>query len=205
MSVRIILASASPRRAQLLRDAGVAFSVQVSEVDETLEPDLLAQPAEACKKLAERKAGAVVQEVLSDVSFVGEVAVLGSDTMVVLDDRIFGKPESRDHAHQMLSELSGRTHQVMTSASLWMVFANEEGQVSLGFRTFVDTTQVTFKQLADETIQRYLDTGESADKAGAYAIQGKGQALVQDIDGSWDTVVGLPVQRLLEEFPFLTE
>ena len=205
MSVRIILASASPRRAQLLRDAGVAFSVQVSEVDETLEPDLLAQPAEACKKLAERKAGAVVQEVLSDVSFVGEVAVLGSDTMVVLDDRIFGKPESRDHAHQMLSELSGRTHQVMTSASLWMVSANEEGQVSLGFRTFVDTTQVTFKQLADETIQRYLDTGESADKAGAYAIQGKGQALVQDIDGAWDTVVGLPVQRLLEEFPFLTE
>ena len=129
----IILASGSPRRKQLLEDAGIAFSVRVSEVDETLEPDLLADPPEAAKKLAERKAGAVVQEVLSE-NYLGMAAVLGADTMVVLDGEIFGKPVSLSDAKRMLRRLSGRTHEVITAVSLWMVAAPAIEDISVDRR-----------------------------------------------------------------------
>ena len=198
----IILASGSPRRKQLLEDAGVAFSVRVSEVDETLEPDLLADPPEAAKKLAERKAGAVVQEVLS-VNYLGMAAVLGADTMVVLDGEIFGKPVSLSDAKRMLRRLSGRTHEVITAVSLGMVAAPAIEDISVGFRTFVDRSAVTFRCLTDEEIADYLRKGESFDKAGAYAVQGEGASLVERVDGSLDSVIGLPVGRLLDEFPDL--
>ena len=196
----IILASGSPRRKQLLEDAGIAFSVRVSEVDETLEPDLLADPPEAAKKLAERKAGAVVQEVLSE-NYLGMAAVLGADTMVVLDGEIFGKPVSL--SERMLRRLSGRTHEVITAVSLWMVAAPAIEDISVGFRTFVDRSAVTFRCLTDEEIADYLRKGESFDKAGAYAVQGEGASLVERVDGSLDSVIGLPVGRLLDEFPDL--
>ena len=198
----IILASGSPRRKQLLEDAGIAFSVRVSEVDETLEPDLLADPPEAAKKLAERKAGAVVQEVLSE-NYLGMAAVLGADTMVVLDGEIFGKPASLSDAKRMLRRLSGRTHKVVTAVSLWMVAAPTIEDISVGFRTFVDRSAVTFRSLTDEEIADYLRKGESFDKAGAYAVQGEGASLVEGVDGALDTVIGLPVGRLLDEFPDL--
>lgn len=198
----IILASGSPRRKQLLEDAGIAFSVRVSEVDETLEPDLLADPPEAAKKLAERKAGAVVQEVLSE-NYLGMAAVLGADTMVVLDGEIFGKPVSLSDAKRMLRRLSGRTHEVITAVSLWMVAAPAIEDISVGFRTFVDRSAVTFRCLTDEKIADYLRKGESFDKAGAYAVQGEGASLVERVDGSLDSVIGLPVGRLLDEFPDL--
>lgn len=197
-----ILASGSPRRKQLLEDAGIAFSVRVSEVDETLEPDLLADPPEAAKKLAERKAGAVVQEVLSE-NYLGMAAVLGADTMVVLDGEIFGKPASLSDAKRMLRRLSGRTHEVVTAVSLWMVAAPTIEDISVGFRTFVDRSAVTFRSLTDEEIADYLRKGESFDKAGAYAVQGEGASLVEGVDGALDTVIGLPVGRLLDEFPDL--
>ena len=198
----IILASGSPRRKQLLEDAGIAFSVRVSEVDETLEPDLLADPPEAAKKLAERKAGAVVQEVLSE-NYLGMAAVLGADTMVVLDGEIFGKPVSLSDAKRMLRRLSGRTHEVITAVSLWMVAAPAIEDISVGVRTFVDRSAVTFRCLTDEEIADYLRKGESFDKAGAYAVQGEGASLVERVDGSLDSVIGLPVGRLLDEFPDL--
>ncbi len=198
----VILASGSPRRRQLLQNAGVRFSVRAPEVDESLEPDLLAAPGEAVKKLAERKAGAVVQEVLAE-DYTGLAMVLGSDTMVVLDGEIFGKPHSRSEAKGMLRKLSGRTHEVMTAVSVWAVMAPEAEKLSLGFRTFVETSRVTFKELDDVDIERYLDAGESYDKAGAYAIQGKGADLVERFEGDYDTIVGLPVTRLLEEYPEL--
>lgn len=194
----IVLASASPRRKQLLEDAGVRFVVHASEVDETLEPDLLADPPEACKKLAERKAGAVVQEVLAE-DYTGMAAVIGADTMVVCE--IFGKPVSLSDAKRMLRCLSGRTHEVLTAVSVWMVAAPEPENISLGFRTFVDRSAVTFRELTDEEIVDYLRKGESFDKAGAYAVQGAGADLVARVDGAMDTVIGLPVGRLLEEFP----
>ena len=210
---RVVLASASPRRRELLEQAGVTFTVHASEVDETLEPDLLADPPEACKKLAERKAGAVVQEILADPAFEGMLIVIGSDTMVVKDGDIFGKPKSASDATHMLRRLSGATHEVITAVSVWMVSAeavdpalaadDDSGNISLGFRTFCDTSRVTFHELTDERIREYLACGESFDKAGAYAVQGEGAKLVKHIDGYKSTVIGLPVERLVKEFPDL--
>lgn len=208
--INIILASKSPRRKQLLEEAGVHFTVFTgsTEVDETLEPDLLADPEEAVKKLAERKAGAVVQEVLA-LNPVGLGIVIGADTMVVLDGEMLGKPYSADHAREMLRKLSGRTHQVITGVSVWMLLLNEteekggDGNVSIGFRTFTETSQVTFKELNDEDINAYVATGETIDKAGAYGIQGKGAALVEKYEGDYNNIVGLPVDKLLESFPDL--
>lgn len=202
---QVVLASGSPRREQLLQEAGVVFTVRTPQepVGESLEPDLMADPPEAAKKLAERKAGAVVQEILADQDFSGMVIVLGADTMVVKDGQIFGKPKNLSDAKHMLRNLSGATHQVLTAVSVWMVAAPEPEKVSLGFRTFVDTSHVTFHQLTDDQIADYLRKGESFDKAGAYAIQGEGAKLVEGVEGSLDTVIGLPVERLLREFPDL--
>ena len=200
----VVLASASPRRRELLEAAGVKFIVHTpaTPVDESLEPDLAANPEEAAKKLAERKAGAVVQEVLAQ-NYTGMLIVIGADTMVVLDGKIYGKPRSLSDAKRMLRELSGRTHEVITAVSVWMIAAPEADNISLGFRTFADVSRVTFRDLTDEEIADYLRKGESFDKAGAYAIQGEGAALVDHYDGAWDTIVGLPAERLVREFPDL--
>ncbi len=198
----VILASASPRRRELLAQAGVAFSVRASDVDESLDADLLADPPEAAKKLAERKAGAVVQEVLAE-SYTGTAMILGADTMVVCEGEVFGKPRSLSDAKRMLRRLSGRTHEVVTAVSVWMVAAPEAENLSIGFRTFADVSAVTFRELTDDEIVDYLRKGESFDKAGAYAVQGAGADLVERVDGSLDTVIGLPVGRLLREFPDL--
>lgn len=200
----VILASNSPRRRELLNAAGVKFTVRtpVTPVDESLEPDLAADPEEVAKKLAERKAGAVIQEVLAE-NYTGMLIVIGADTMVVLDGKIFGKPRSASDGKHMLRQLSGRTHEVITAVSVWMVAAPNAEDVSLGFRTFADISHVTFRDLTDEEITDYLRKGESFDKAGAYAIQGEGAALVDHYDGSLDTIIGLPATRLIKEFPDL--
>ena len=202
----VVLASGSPRRRELLEQAGVAFTVRtpVTPVDETLEPDLAANPEEAAKKLAERKAGAVVQEVLAE-DFTGMLIVIGADTMVVLDGKIFGKPRSLSDAKHILRELSGRTHEVITAVSVWMISAPAAEDISLGFRTFADVSRVTFRDLTDEEIADYLKKGESFDKAGAYAIQGEGAVLVDHYDGALDTIIGLPADRLIKEFPDLLQ
>ena len=203
-SFEVILASNSPRRRELLNAAGVKFTVRtpVTPVDESLEPDLAADPEEAAKKLAERKAGAVIQEVLAE-NYIGMLIVIGADTMVVLDGKIFGKPRSASDGKHMLRQLSGRTHEVITAVSVWMVAAPNAEDVSLGFRTFADISHVTFRDLTDVEITEYLRKGESFDKAGAYAIQGEGAALVDHYDGSLDTIIGLPATRLIKEFPDL--
>ena len=196
----IYLASSSPRRRQLLEEAGVTFEVRTSDVDESLSPDQLADPSQACRILAERKAKAAVQDILSDPTYTGAFIVLGSDTMVVCNGEIFGKPKDEADAFRMLNTLAGRSHEVMTSVSLWMVMAPAGEELSLGFRSFVDTSIVTFKDLTSQDIYDYLAVGESFDKAGAYAIQGAGARLVQHVHGSMDTVIGLPVERLLREY-----
>ena len=121
----------------------------------------------------------------------------------MLDGKIYGKPRSLSDAKRMLRELSGRTHEVITAVSVWMIAAPEADNISLGFRTFADVSRVTFRELTDEEIADYLRKGESFDKAGAYAIQGEGAALVDHYDGAWDTIVGLPAERLVKEFPDL--
>ena len=207
--INIILASNSPRRKQLLQDAGVQFRVftPTEPVDETLDADLLAQPEEAVKKLAERKAGAAVQEVLAQ-NPVGLGFVIGADTMVVLDGEIFGKPYSADHAREMLRKLSGKTHQVITGVSVWMMLLNEteenggDGKNRESWK-MPETSEVTFKKLTEEDINAYVATGETIDKAGAYGIQGKGAVLVEGYEGDYNNIVGLPIDKLLENFPDL--
>ena len=193
MTVDVILASGSPRRKELLEREGVSFTIRVSEVDESLEPDLEANPPEAVKKLAERKAGAVVQEVLGE-GYTGMAAIIGADTMVVCDGEIFGKPASISDAKRMLRRLQGNTHEVLTGVSVWLVSAPNAEDVSLGFRTFVDRAAVTFHPQTDEQLAEYLKCGESFDKAGAYAAQGNGAKLIKHIEGDLDTVIGLPAQ-----------
>lgn len=196
----IFLASGSPRRRDLLEREGVRFTVRVSEVDETLEPDLLRQPEEAAKKLAERKARAVVEDVLNG-GYTGTAMFIGADTVVATAEKIYGKPEDEDDAARILGELSGRAHQVITGVSVWLVSAEADtDDVSLGFRTFAETSHIVFKELDEERIWDYIATGEPMDKAGAYGIQGLGGDLVDRVSGDFDNVVGLPVKRLLEEF-----
>ena len=205
VKIQIILASGSPRRHELLKRAEVPFTVLVSEVDESLEPDLLARPDEAAKKLAERKAGAAVQQVLGVPDYVGAAAVIGADTMVVCNGRIFGKPEDEDDARRMLRQLSGRTHEVITAVSVWLISARSTEDVSLGFRTLTETSRVTFRELSDEDIEYYVATGEPMDKACAYGIQGEAGKFVAHVDGDFDNIVGLPIDRLLEEFAEIFE
>lgn len=208
--INVILASKSPRRKQLLEEAGVKFVVYTgtSEVDESLEPDMKNDPKEAVKKLAERKAGAVVQDILAQ-NPAGMGIVIGADTTVVLGGEMLGKPYSADHAREMLGKLSGRTHEVITGVSVWMIMLNEseekggDGNVSLGFRSFTESSFVTFKELTPEVINAYVATGETIDKAGAYGIQGKGAELVEKYEGDYNNIVGLPVDTLLKNFPDL--
>ncbi|WP_251213231.1 Maf family protein [Adlercreutzia murintestinalis] len=202
--LNVILASGSPRRRDLLQEAGVAFTVRTphAKVDEALTPDELSQPEEAAKKLAERKAGAVMQELLAEKP-TGMFAVIGADTMVVKGDAVLGKPRNLDDAKAMLRYLSGGPHQVITAVSVWLLAAPDVENVSMGYRTFTDASTVVFRDLTDDEIAEYLKQGESFDKAGAYAIQGEGRALVERYEGAYDTIVGLPVERLLREFPDL--
>ena len=188
---------------EVIRESGLPQETNAlfTNVEGDLD-DVLKVAGEAAKKLAERKAGAVVQEVLAQ-NYTGMLIVIGADTMVVLDGKIFGKPRSLSDAKHMLRQLSGRTHEVITAVSVWMIAAPAAEDISLGFRTFADTSRVTFRDLTDEEIADYLARGESFDKAGAYAIQGEGAKLVDHYDGSLDTIIGLPAERLIKEFPDL--
>ena len=201
-AIDIVLASASPRRRQLLEDAGLKFRVHAVDADETLDDNLLEEPLEAVKKLAERKAKAAVEELVDD-EYDGMMVVIGSDTMVVLRGEIFGKPVDAADAERMLRALSGCGHDVNTAVSVWVVHAPKGQDVGLFYRTFVDTTYVYFRQLADDEIASYIATGEPFDKAGAYGIQGGAGAFVDHIEGALDTVIGMPVERLRREFPEL--
>lgn len=203
---KIILASQSPRRKEILEEAGIDFEVRKpsTPVDESLDADMLVMPEEFAKKLAEKKAGAVIQDLLAAPP-VGLFAVIGADTIVTKNGEIFGKPRNLDDAKRMLRELSDSTHEVITALSVWMLAAPNNEDISLAYRTFFDKSKVTFKPLTDEEIADYLRKGESFDKAGAYAIQGEGASLVDHYEGNLDTIIGFPLERLQQEFPDLIE
>lgn len=177
----LILASASPRRRELLAQAGVAFSVIPSNANEEV------LDGEAPAEYALRVAAAKAQDIAS--KHPGHW-VLGADTIVVIDSLILGKPKDAADGHRMLRLLSGRVHQVMTAFVL--IAAN--GQE---YQRQIVATTVTFKALSDAQIQEYLATGEPSDKAGAYAVQGMGAALVERVEGSYTNVVGLPVDEVV--------
>jgi septum formation protein len=179
--MKLILASASPRRAEILRDAGYQFTVLSSAIDETPYPD--ESPQDLVLRLAQTKAD------LAAARAVGPAILIAADTEVVLDGRIFGKPGSSDDARRMLEKLSGRTHTVFTGVALVRLPDVER-------RCFVESTLVEFAPLSDEEIGRYLATGEPRDKAGSYAIQGYAARYIPRIEGCFFNVVGLPLARL---------
>jgi septum formation protein len=184
----IVLASASPRRTELLKQAGIPHVVRPGTFDES-QVICEGSPVEYVKKQALFKAKSVADHLNSGL-------VLGVDTVVVFEDNIFGKPSNREEAQNMLSRLSNSTHEVISGLALINLSDNSS-------KTDYDVTKVNFAKLSPKDIEGYLNTGEWVDKAGAYAIQGIGSLLVEGIEGSYSNVVGLPLMKLrnmLEEY-----
>ena len=184
--MRLILASASPRRAELLRWAGYTFDVVVASVDESIRPG--ESPSAYVRRLAADKSAAVLG-VARPVISPHQPVVLGADTTVVVDGEILGKPRDDEEAADMLRRLSGKAHQVLTGVSLRQG-AHEVGRV--------ETTTVVFSVLNDEDVAWYIASGEGRDKAGGYAIQGLASRFIPSISGSYSNVVGLPVACVAE-------
>ena len=179
----VILASASPRRAELLRQLALDFEVLPSDAEEVAHEHLT--PLEICQLNAHRKARAVAKKI-------PDALVLGADTLVFLDGEILGKPATRAEAERMLAQLQGRTHQVVTGVSLTHLRGHRE-------RLFATSTDVTFHPLNQKQILDYLNRINPLDKAGAYAIQEHGDKIVAEIYGSYSNVVGLPLEQLRAE------
>ena len=177
----IILASASPRRSELMTLAGFRFDVICADIDEIVPEKAL--PQEVVMSLALQKAQAVAKDHRKS-------AVVGSDTVVALDGKILGKPHSESEAAEMLRSLSGRTHKVYTGVAI--VCGDK-------VTSFFDETEVEFYPLTDQEILDYVATGEPMDKAGAYGIQGRGAVLVKRINGDYFNVMGLPISKVYRE------
>jgi len=177
---RVVLASSSPRRRELLALVGIAHTVSPADIDETPYPG--ESPAVHAERLAREKATVVAARE-------DDALVIAADTIVVIDDAILGKPATRGDAVRMLTQLSGRTHTVVTAMA-----CARAGRVVTG----VETVQVTFRPLTAEEIEEYVDTGEPMDKAGSYGIQGFGATIVRRIDGDYFAVMGLSLVRLIE-------
>ena len=193
---KIILASSSPRRRELMAQAGFAFEVLVSEADETIETET---PGEMVEVLSERKGAAVAEEIKRQGFAEESVLLVGADTMVAIDGKKLGKPKDEKGAEEMLEELSGRTHQVYTGVTLIRLKKAENGSILQESRTFSEGTDVSFYPLTKEEIRSYIATGDPMDKAGAYGIQGKAAVFVKEIKGDYNNVVGLPIARLYQE------
>jgi septum formation protein len=179
----LILASSSPRRSELLSRLNVNFEVIPSSAEEILNDGLTAR--ELCQVNAYRKARAVAKQH-------PDMVVLGADTLVYLGTKVYGKPATLSESKKMLQNLQGKTHQVVTAVCLMHLRQHRQ-------RLFADITDVTFRRLNSEAIEEYIRSVHTLDKAGAYAIQEKGDDLVESISGSYSNVVGLPMERLERE------
>ncbi len=185
---KFIVASASPRRKELLQNAGYDFEIIPSDADETLEEGISA--FDAVSELSKRKAESVFSEN-------PDCVVLGCDTVVALGEKILGKPKDETEAEEMLKALSGKVHKVFTGVTIKSKDKTE---------TFVSVSEVEFFELSEETIKSYVSSLEPMDKAGSYGIQGLGAVLVKKIEGDYQTIVGLPLSqcaRVLAEFGIL--
>jgi septum formation protein len=208
MAYQLILASASPRRKELLERVGFTVKIVPAEIEEVALAD--EEPTEFVKRMARNKVLAVVNrlkgtmapqpvEATPSTQSVGRGKgreaparwLVGADTIVVLGEEVLGKPSGSDQAFDMLQKLSGREHTVVTGFCVWDLLKNKEG-----IQAVVST--VKFKRMSRREIEKYLSVGESADKAGAYAIQGVGSYLIDSIVGSYSNVVGLPLCQLME-------
>lgn len=183
--MRIVLASASPRRSELLKQIGLAFEVIVSDVEEVITQSL---PHCVVEELSVQKA----EDVFSRLE--GDTIVIGADTVVAMDGNILGKPRNREHAVEMLSMLQNKEHCVYTGVTV----LGRKGE-EVFRRTFSECTKVYFYPMTTEEVNWYVDTKEPMDKAGAYGIQGLGARFVKQIAGDYNNVVGLPIARLYQE------
>lgn len=185
---KVILASASPRRRELLAQIGMDFKVIVSKADENIsEP----APEQLVMKLSNIKAMAVYEEhSIEDEATI----ILGADTVVAFDGKVLGKPKDTQKAKEMLSMLSNNTHQVFTGVT---ILYKKQGE--LKSETFYDKTTVYTYPISDKEIEEYIMTGEPMDKAGSYGIQGIGAKFIKKIDGDYNNVVGLPVSKIYQK------
>lgn len=176
----VILASSSPRRAELLKRIFPDFMVRIPDIDENVSD--ADSPENLVMELAKRKSKTVYVKHPNSL-------VIGADTEVFLNDVRFGKPVDADDAKRMLHALSGKMHQVYTGVSFFWRGGDD---------TFFDWSDVTFRELSDKEIEDYVNTGESLDKAGAYGIQAGGETFIKEVKGDINTVIGLPVKKLVE-------
>lgn len=185
----MILASKSPRRIQLMNEAGFDVEVMPADIDETPLPN--EAPLELVERLAYLKARAIQDKV-----GVSDKLILAADSIVWIDNTILGKPKDKQDAFNMLKSLSNTTHHV--SSGVCLIYKDKVD-------TFTDTTDVVFYDLTDDMINAYIESGEPFDKAGAYGIQGKGRALVKCINGNYFNVVGLPIAQTLRRIDTLCD
>lgn len=197
--MKIVLASASPRRRELLAGLGLDYMVLASGVEEQITEK---EPAKVVEELSAQKAGDVLQRLLAEESrkeeSEEELLVIGADTIVAVEGQILGKPADERDGVEMLKRLSGRQHQVYTGVTLYYRHRGETCRC-----TFHERTEVWFYPMTQEEINWYISTGEPMDKAGAYGIQGLGSRFVKAIEGDYNNVVGLPVARLYQELKAL--
>lgn len=192
--MKYFLASASPRRRELLTQIGIDYTVIVSEADEKTD---MTDPARIVEELSVAKAQAVAEKVKAETGAegIGDYCIIGADTIVACDGEVLGKPADEEDAFRMLRMIAGRTHQVFTGVTL-LIHRDGSGETLANFH---EETAVTMYDMSDEEIRAYIATGEPMDKAGAYGIQGRAAAFVKKIDGDYSSVVGLPVGRLYQE------
>lgn len=186
MKKKVILASKSPRRREILQNLGIDFEVCVADVDETVDKDT--SPTQAVKEISLRKASAVAEK------FSDDFLIISADTVVSIDGKIIGKPKDEKEAYEILSSLSAREHTVYTG------FTISDGPNTV---SDVESTLVKFRELTHDEIMKYIATGEPMDKAGAYGIQQKGNLFVEYIHGDYFNVMGLPISKICvtaEEF-----
>lgn len=189
MDNRVILASASPRRRELLEQIGIEFEIGVSNQEELY---VSTKPSEIVKELASQKAHNVASEIQRELK---NTIIIGADTIVVLDDQILGKPKDEEDACHMLRNLQGSCHQVFTGTAI--LFYDEKGMLTVD--THAEETRVFVHEMDESEIKGYVKTGEPMDKAGAYGIQGRFAAYIDKIEGDYYNVVGLPVAYVYQQ------
>jgi len=187
---RVILASASPRRKEIFKEASIAFEVIKSEAEEFTKKT---NPNEIVEELSELKAKDVLNRLLADNTKLTNIAIVGADTVVAFEKEILGKPKDKEDAKRMLRLLSGNVHQVYTGVTL--IYSNANGEIK--YYTFSEKTDVKVESLDEMQIEEYIETGEPMDKAGAYAIQGIFGKYILGYSGEYNNVVGFPIDAFL--------
>ena len=195
---KIVLSSGSPRRKELLEQVGLEFEICPAKGEEIISKSI---PHEVVVELSEQKAKEVASSVLAydeahaEITTPTDIMVIGADTVVAFEDKILGKPKDAEDAKDMLRMLYEKTHSVYTGVTI--VFISKEGKT--GIHSFYEKTDVSFYPLSDLEIQRYIESGDPLDKAGAYGIQGEFAKHIKGIQGEYNNVVGLPIARLYQE------